>query len=109
MKPKAKPKPNPNPNWNAACNRHTTTDYDYDYCSECKCLDPKVKVTCQDQHLIGDKHCDPQNNHVGCHFDGGDCCGPKLTGEAARVKYVPNSRATAFNVTSLGCFNMNKW
>ena len=24
----------------------------------------------------GDGICDDQNNHAGCNFDGGDCCGP---------------------------------
>lgn len=65
----------------------TTKDYDFGYCTKCKCLDPKVKTKCENQHLKGDKHCDPQNNHVDCEFDGGDCCGPKLTGEKARIKY----------------------
>ena len=27
---------------------------------------------------IGDGWCDDENNNEGCHFDGGDCCGPNV-------------------------------
>merc|ERR1712054_66368 len=70
----------------------TTKDYDYLYCTECKCLDPKNQPKlepgqiCQ-VHFKGDTHCDPQNNHANCDFDGGDCCGPTKSGKSGRSKY----------------------
>jgi len=39
------------------------------------------------QHWKGDTHCDPENNHAGCNFDGGDCCGPTKKGQTRRAKY----------------------
>jgi len=36
--------------------------------------DPKKR--CFDLDWKGDGICDDQNNHAGCNFDGGDCCGP---------------------------------
>ena len=31
---------------------------------------------CFDRELTGNGYCDDEMNHVGCNFDGGDCCGP---------------------------------
>ena len=28
--------------------------------------------------FLGDKYCDDENNHAGCEYDGGDCCGPSV-------------------------------
>ena len=30
---------------------------------------------CEDASWKGDKTCDDENNHCGCGWDGGDCCG----------------------------------
>ena len=70
----------------------TTSDYDFEYCTACKCLDPKNQLKLSagqvcELKLKGDTHCDPQNNHAGCAWDGGDCCGPQLKGNAGRSKY----------------------
>merc|ERR1712187_909328 len=70
----------------------TTKEYDYLYCKVCKCLDPKKKPKLKtgekcDVHFKGDTHCDPQNNHADCDFDGGDCCGPTKDAKAGRSKY----------------------
>lgn len=54
----------------------------------CKCLDctykPKgddcvkdFKKGCGAPKFKGDGFCDDNNNHAGCAWDGGDCCGPK--------------------------------
>ena len=49
------------------------------YCQECECLDPTFGVTtaqpCEVPQWEGDGWCDDGNNHAGCSFDGGDCCG----------------------------------
>ena len=63
----------------------TTKAYDFNFCSKCKCLDPKNQPkleagqTC-DNNKKADFHCDPDNNHANCDFDGGDCCGPNVKG-----------------------------
>ena len=65
----------------------------YKYCSKCKCLDPKFsapapssdgcsgkktcKKLCGKPNYKGDGFCDDENNHCGCSWDGGDCCGLK--------------------------------
>merc|ERR1712004_410973 len=54
-------------------------DVDTTYCQECECLDPTFGVTtampCEFPQWEGDGWCDDGNNHAGCTFDGGDCCG----------------------------------
>lgn len=50
------------------------------YCKECSCKDPNFKgivcsKPCEDASWKGDKTCDDENNHCGCGWDGGDCCG----------------------------------
>ena len=70
----------------------TTKDYDYLYCNKCKCLDPKNQPKVKPGEVCnlnfkGDTHCDPQNNHANCDFDGGDCCGPTKSGKSGRSKY----------------------
>ena len=29
-------------------------------------------------HWKGDNYCDDENNHPGCEYDGGDCCGDNV-------------------------------
>merc|ERR1712196_690356 len=54
----------------------------YNYCSECACLDPTPATTggyctlaCGNDNYVGDGFCDDNNNHCGCDWDEGDCCG----------------------------------
>ena len=65
----------------------------YKYCSECKCKDPAFsapapstdgcsgkktcKKLCGKPSYKGDGFCDDENNHCGCDWDAGDCCGVK--------------------------------
>jgi len=50
-----------------------------DYCTECSCNDPDFtdycQYECENVYYEGDGFCDDQNNHCGCDWDGGDCCG----------------------------------
>jgi len=39
----------------------------------------KAGQTC-DNNKKKDFHCDPDNNHANCDFDGGDCCGSNVKG-----------------------------
>ena len=50
----------------------------YSYCKECARKDPDAKCTAKCEHASykGDGRCDDGNNHCGCDWDGGDCCGP---------------------------------
>merc|ERR1712146_457582 len=72
-------------------------DNKYNYCTYCLCLDPdsdlyvnKVTtlppttklvtlypcdVACKKDAWRDDNYCDDDNNHCGCDWDGGDCCG----------------------------------
>jgi len=79
-------------NWDGGDCCGTTADYNYDYCTDCDCLDPDNQLTLNegevcDVHWRADTHCDPQNNHANCDYDGGDCCGPTEDGEEGRSKY----------------------
>jgi len=38
-------------------------------------------------HKKADSHCDPDNNHENCDYDGGDCCGGIKDAKAGRAKY----------------------
>ena len=86
--------------------RHFITDiknarkwdpFQYAYCDACQCLDPKFSTTsttitttttstittttelsCENDFYKGDGHCDDGNNHEGCEWDGGDCCGENV-------------------------------
>ena len=54
----------------------------YNYCSDCSCLDPDAVVEacttpCWKNAYQGDGFCDDDNNHCGCDWDDGDCCGGK--------------------------------
>lgn len=50
-----------------------------DYCDDCLCLDPDYtdycEYGCEFPTFAGDSFCDDGNNHCGCDWDGGDCCG----------------------------------
>merc|ERR1712210_110574 len=46
----------------------------------CACLDEaqvKCSKPCKVLAWVSDKICDDSNNHCGCNWDGGDCCGFK--------------------------------
>lgn len=50
------------------------------YCTECECKDVAYDglichAACEAQAWAGDSFCDDGNNHCGCDWDGGDCCG----------------------------------
>lgn len=59
------------------------------YCHKCACLDPDFKPVAEDECELpeykGDGFCDDGNNHDGCEWDGGDCCGK--TGKFHQFKY----------------------
>ena len=40
----------------------------------------------------GDGICDDENNHCGCDYDGGDCCGPDV--ECGESPAYPSNRIT---------------
>ena len=35
-------------------------------------------VACEKPHWNGDGYCDDVNNHAGCNYDDGDCCGDNV-------------------------------
>ena len=37
-----------------------------------------VRTRCEDDNWKGDGYCDDGNNHEGCEWDGGDCCGENV-------------------------------
>ena len=39
---------------------------------------PLLLVPCQFPEFKGDGLCDDGNNHEGCEYDGGDCCGSNV-------------------------------
>merc|ERR1711962_582983 len=49
------------------------------FCTRCECLSPQRgrqgSLGCENPEHKGDGLCDDGNNHAGCDFDGGDCCG----------------------------------
>merc|ERR1719201_2998218 len=50
------------------------------FCNKCACLDEaeaKCSKPCKVLAWVKDKKCDDENNHCGCNWDGGDCCGFK--------------------------------
>ena len=55
----------------------------YSFCAECACLDPSFVApapdycgrACWRSKFTSDGFCDDANNHCGCDWDGGDCCG----------------------------------
>ena len=40
------------------------------------CYTPQID--CINQNWVGDGWCDDTNNHIGCDWDGGDCCGDSV-------------------------------
>ena len=52
----------------------------FDNCSPYACT-----KKCADSSLKGDNVCDDANNHCGCQWDGGDCCG--ITGDKEQFNY----------------------
>merc|ERR1712032_1776728 len=56
------------------------TPTSFRYCNKCACLDEaeaKCSKPCKVISWVGNKICDDENNHCGCNWDGGDCCGNK--------------------------------
>jgi hypothetical protein len=50
------------------------------YCTDCLCLDctETCATACSNPVWQGDGFCDDNNNHCGCDWDGGDCCGADM-------------------------------
>jgi len=60
------------------------------HCTDCLCLDPEgapeeCNIPCGASQWSGDGFCDDENNHCGCDWDSGDCCGS--SGEATQYAY----------------------
>jgi len=50
-------------------------------------VDEECSTACSTPQWQGDGFCDDDNNHCGCDWDGGDCCG---TGAATQYAYCKN-------------------
>ena len=57
------------------------TDTKQNHCTLCECKDPEYHnhinqtiIECHNPPWVGDGHCDDENNHPKCNYDGGDCC-----------------------------------
>ena len=56
------------------------------FCTACQCLDPNATISttqrppgpCALPQYFNDGHCDDNNNHKDCFWDGNDCCGTNV-------------------------------
>ena len=57
---------------------------DFTFCTDCQCLGNITEVSeptsnCPSSSLVGDNVCDDPLNNLDCNFDGGDCCGLRVS------------------------------
>ena len=91
--------------------------WQYSYCKECKCKDPSIPTQppvstttsttkkcskkCENPKYKKDGRCDDENNHCGCGWDGGDCCGS--SGDNLQWSYCKKCKCVDPDFDDGGC------